>query len=227
MTWLWITLTVIAAYLVGSIPFGLLAGLWVKGIDIRQHGSRNIGATNAARVLGTPWFFVVLLLDGLKGAAPCIAAGFLSAQAGADLVIAAAVGALLGHFFSIYLRFKGGKGVATGLGVILVMTALPAGSIAPGWPLPGLCALVVFGGALLLTRIVSASSIIAALSVPALYVLWLDEAALEPPLLWRFVFLTAVAVFVVFKHRGNVARIMSGKEPRLGDKKKDQTGAEA
>jgi acyl phosphate:glycerol-3-phosphate acyltransferase len=220
MTWLWISLTVVAAYLVGSIPFGLLAGLWFKGVDIREHGSRNIGATNAARVLGTRWFFVVLILDALKGAVPCIVAALLSAQAGVDLVIAAAVGALLGHFFSIFLRFKGGKGVATGLGVVLVMTALPAGSIAPGWPLPALCALLVFGAVLLLTKVVSASSIVAALSVPAFYVLWLDEAALEPPLLWRFVFLTAVALFVIVKHRGNIARIMRGKEPRLGERKK-------
>jgi acyl phosphate:glycerol-3-phosphate acyltransferase len=220
MTWLWISLTVLAAYLVGSIPFGLLVGRWVKGIDIREHGSRNIGATNAARVLGTPWFFVVLVLDALKGAVPCIAAVLLSAHAGVDLVIAAAVGALLGHFFSIYLRFRGGKGVATGLGVVLVITALPAGSLAPGWPLPALCAVLVFGAALWLTRIVSVSSIVAALSVPALYLVWLDAAALEPPLLWRFLFLVAVAVFVVIKHRGNMVRVMRGQEPRLGDKKR-------
>jgi acyl phosphate:glycerol-3-phosphate acyltransferase len=222
MMWVWIIGTVVAAYLVGSIPFGLIAGKLVRGVDIREHGSRNIGATNAARVLGTRWFFVVLFLDALKGAAPCVVAIPLSAYAGVDLVIAAAVGALLGHFFSIYLRFKGGKGVATGLGVVLVMTAMPAGSFAPGWPLAGLSALAVFGVALWLTRIVSISSMVAALSVPAWYVLWLDEAALQPPLLWRFLFLVAVAVFVVIKHRGNMVRVMRGQEPRLGDKKRAQ-----
>src|SRR5690606_19298027 len=131
MTFVWIIGTLIVAYLVGSIPFGLIAGKLVKGVDIRQHGSRNIGATNAARVIGWKWFPVVLLLDALKGAGPCLAGHFLSSQAGVDLVLFAAIGALLGHFFSIYIGFKGGKGVATGLGVVLVITASP-------WPVAAL-----------------------------------------------------------------------------------------
>ena len=212
MTALWIIGTLIVAYLVGSIPFGLIAGKLVKGVDIRVLGSRNIGATNAARVIGWKWFPVVLLLDAAKGAGPCLAGHFLIQTARADLVLFAAIGALLGHFFSIYIGFKGGKGVATGLGVVLVITAAP-------WPLAALCALGVFALVLLATRYVGIASVVSAVSIPLFYYVWLGNAALIEPLMWRFVLLIVVALFVVIKHRGNIRRVIAGEEPRIGKKR--------
>lgn len=215
MAWLWITATLIGAYLVGSIPFGLIAGRVIKGVDIREHGSRNIGATNAARVIGLKWFPVVLLLDALKGAGPCLAGLILSPHAETDLVLVAAVGALLGHVYSVYLRFKGGKGVATGLGVVLVMTTVPDLHV----PLPALCALGVFALMVLATRMVSVASIAAALSIPAFYYAWLGATTFTSPYDRRFVFLVVVSLFVVVKHRANIRRVMNGSEPRIGHKK--------
>ncbi|MCA8937729.1 MAG: glycerol-3-phosphate 1-O-acyltransferase PlsY [Planctomycetes bacterium] len=215
MVWLWISATLIGAYLVGGIPFGLIAGKLIKGVDIREHGSRNIGATNAARVIGWKWFPVVLALDALKGVGPCLVGLWLAARAGVDLALWAALGALLGHVYSIYLKFKGGKGVATGLGVVLVLTTVPDLHV----PLPGLCALGVFVLILLATRMVSVASIVASLSIPAFYYAWLGATTFTSPYDWRFVFLTVVSLFVVVKHRANIRRIMNGNEPRIGKKK--------
>lgn len=217
MTALWIIGTLIAAYLVGSIPFGLIFGYLIKGVDIRRHGSRNIGATNAARVIGWKWFPLVLLLDAAKGAGPCLAGELLRDSAGVDLALLAAIGALLGHFYSVFIGFKGGKGVATGLGVVLVLTALPESGV----PAPALCALGVFAVTLLATRYVSAASMVAALSIPAFYIVWIGSDALGTGLMWRFLFLVAVALLVVIKHRANVRRIMLGEEPRLKRKPRE------
>ncbi len=214
MTWLWIIGTLLAAYLVGSVPFGLIFGYLVKGVDIRQHGSRNIGATNAARIIGFKWFPLVLLLDALKGAGPCLAGYFLSERVGADLALFAGIGAVLGHFYSCYIGFKGGKGVATGLGMVLVLTMMPDTHI----PLAALCAFGVFAFFLAVTRIVSAASIMAALSLPVFYFIWIGQPALSEPLMWRFLFLIFVCLFVVVKHRANMRRMMNGQEPRIGRK---------
>jgi glycerol-3-phosphate acyltransferase PlsY len=215
MNFLWIIGTLALAYLVGSIPFGLIAGKLLKGVDIREHGSRNIGATNAARVIGWKWFPVVLMLDALKGAGPCLAGMYLMRFTTYDLALLAAFGALMGHFYSVYLKFKGGKGVATGLGIVLVLTSVPPTSL----PIPAFCALGVFAVILLATRIVSISSIIAALSIPAWYYAWLGPQTWTEPYDLRFIFLCVVAVAVVVKHRGNIRRIMAREEPRLGRKK--------
>lgn len=220
MDWLWIIGTLIAAYLVGSIPFGLIAGRLIKGVDIREHGSRNIGATNAARVIGWKWFPIVLMLDALKGAGPCLAGMSLMRYTTVDLVLFAAIGALLGHLYSVYLKFKGGKGVATGLGVVLVLTVVPD----PHVPVPALCALGVFALIMFVTRYVSAASILAALSIPAFYYAWLGGTMLTDPYQWRFIFLCIVSLFVVIKHRGNIRRIMAGEEPRVGSKAEAQNG---
>jgi acyl phosphate:glycerol-3-phosphate acyltransferase len=214
MTYAWIIGTLLVSYLVGSVPFGLLAGKLIKGVDIREHGSRNIGATNAARVIGWKWFPVVLMLDAMKGAGPCLAGMWLSEHAGADLVLFAAIGALAGHLYSVYLKFKGGKGVATGLGVVLVLTVVPEFHA----PLPALSALGVFALVLLATRMVSIASMVAGLSIPAFYYAWLGTTMFTDPYQWRFIFLVIISLAVVIKHRGNIRRIMNGTEPRLGRK---------
>lgn len=215
MEWAWIAGVGLAAYLLGSVPFGLLTGFLVRGVDIREHGSRNIGATNAARVLGWKWFPVVMLLDASKGFGASLAGLLLSQRGGVDLALVGGLCSLLGHFFPLYLKFRGGKGVATGLGVVLVLTALPAS----GWPWPGLAALGTFVLVLLVTRMISASSMVAALSLPCWYAGMVGSRLEQQPWLGRMIFFGFVAAFVIVKHRGNLKRIIKGEEPRLGRKR--------
>ncbi|MBX3473266.1 MAG: glycerol-3-phosphate 1-O-acyltransferase PlsY [Planctomycetes bacterium] len=208
------------SYLIGSIPFGLIAGLVLKGVDIRTVGSGNIGATNAARVIGWKWFPLVLVLDALKGFGPTALAGLLN-DAGIlgysailDYVIIAAVGALAGHAFSVYLKFKGGKGVATGLGVMLAITGIPATVV----PVPTLCAMGVFMLVLAVFRMISASSVLATASIPFFYWLFTSPDTLQNPWRSRLIFISLACAFVVWKHRGNMRRILQGTEPRVGQK---------
>lgn len=115
----------VLCYLIGAVPFPVLVSKWVKGIDLRQHGSGNMGAANAGRVLGKQWFVVVFLLDFLKGAAATyLARAFLPAFTGADVLLAAAIGAavsVLGHCFPVYVGFKGGLGLAASAGSLVII----------------------------------------------------------------------------------------------------------
>ncbi len=211
MSWIWTAAAFVSAYLVGSVPFGLLAGL-LRGVDIRLHGSHNIGATNAGRVLGRPWFWIVLVLDAGKGAGCALAGLALAPQVGTDLALFCGLGAIIGHFFPLYLRFKGGKGVATGLGVILVLATPPGTSI----PWPALASLALFLLVLGLLRMVSAGSVTAALALPVAYGLWLGPSVSESFYQTRLAFFAVMAAAVVLKHRANLKRILAGTEPRLG-----------
>lgn len=203
------------AYLLGSIPTGYLAGKLLKGIDIREHGSRSTGATNVLRTLGKWPASAVLLVDVLKGAAAIAFARwfylwFSSGPTGAPsptsdpqiwepwLVCLAGLAALLGHGRSIWLNFTGGKSAATGLGVLLAMS----------WPI-GLGVAAAFGLALAVSRIVSLSSMLAALTAIALV------CVLEQPLPYRLLVITG-AIYVVMRHRANIRRLLAGTEPRLG-----------
>lgn len=203
------------AYLLGSIPTGYLAGKLLKGIDIREHGSRSTGATNVLRTLGKWPASAVLLVDVLKGAAAIAFARwfylwFSSWPTGAPsptsdpqiwepwLVCLAGLAALLGHGRSIWLNFTGGKSAATGLGVLLAMS----------WPI-GLGVAAAFGLALAVSRIVSLSSMLAALTAIAL------ACVLEQPLPYRLLVI-AGAIYVVMRHRANIRRLLAGTEPRLG-----------
>lgn len=207
------------AYLIGSVPFGLLVGR-MRGIDPRMAGSGNIGATNVGRLLGGRFFALVFILDMLKGLVPMLAAAAVLARfhgavrnyRAADYLLWLAVGfaAILGHMFSVFLKFKGGKGVATSSGVVL--------GLFPYYTLP---ALVAMGCWLLIfktTRYVSVASMCAAI-VFALAYMGLGLAAGWPvfgeqwPLL-LFAFL--VAFMIVYKHRGNLARLRAGTENRFG-----------
>jgi glycerol-3-phosphate acyltransferase PlsY len=209
--WLWIP----AAYLSGSVPFALLLGL-ARGVDIRKHGSGNVGATNCGRVLGRKWGVACFLLDVLKGSLPVAAAGvamgWTDGQAPGAwpwqwLSIAAA--AVLGHVFPVWLRFRGGKGVATGFGVLLGV-----------WPiltLAGVAGVVTWLAVLGVFRYVSLASIVAALALP------LYAAAAGAWLGWsmqqRLPFIivsAALAVLVAVRHRGNIRRLLAGTEPRVG-----------
>ncbi|HEV2437720.1 MAG TPA: glycerol-3-phosphate 1-O-acyltransferase PlsY [Verrucomicrobiae bacterium] len=213
----------VTAYLLGSIPTGYLVAR-AKGIDIRTVGSGNIGATNAMRALGKPAGIFVLLVDALKGYAACYAGIIIYANFGpaseihslADLsaliqqaqncVIVAGLFAVLGHNFPCWLKFKGGKGIATSAGVYL--------ALAP-WAL--LIAAVVFLVALLATRYVSVGSISAAVALPA--AVWI----LPPHNPWLGIVTTVLGVMAIYKHKGNLQRLAAGTESRLQFKKKETT----
>jgi len=215
MWWLW----VVGGYLCGSIPFGLLLGK-AKGIDIRQAGSGTIGATNLTRLLGRPWGVLCFVLDVLKGAVPVVAAGASMGLLGegdvpaADAWVWLAVGAaaVLGHVFPVWLKFKGGKGVATGVGVL-----------AGFWPtltLPGLCAFGTWVVLVSIFRYVSFASMIAAVSLPGfLFALALLRGAEHAQLLPFYVVSALLVLLVVMRHRSNIARLLAGTESKIGDSK--------
>ncbi len=221
--WVWL---IPSAYVAGSIPFGYLIGR-ARGLDIRQHGSKNVGATNVGRVLGRGLGLICFLLDVSKGAVPVIVAGVLN-----DLItqpitsippsqmwlwLAVACAAVLGHMHSLFLGLRGGKGVATGFGAMLAM-----------WPLltfPALGAMVVWYAMLRLTRYVSIASMTASLSLPLAYLVRAlppDATDIElsqtvaqvwqtsPPL----IITTVLALLIIFKHRANIARLRRGEEPK-------------
>lgn len=203
------------AYLFGSTPTGYLAGKLLKGIDIREHGSKSTEATNVLRTLGKWPALVVLLIDVLKGVGAIVFAGWffpwiyrsppVTPPTALDLqtwvpwaVCLAGLAALLGHGRSIWLSFTGGKSAATGLGLLLALS----------WPV-GLGAAAVFGAVLALFRIVSLGSMLAALTAIALI------CALEQPLPFRLLVI-AGSIYVILRHRANIQRLLAGTEPRLG-----------
>ena len=200
-------LTALGAYLLGSIPFGLLVAK-ARGVDIRTAGSGNIGATNAMRVLGKPAGVLVLFLDALKGYAAAhflprlLLAAFSSSDAVPDLLpLLAGICAVLGHNYTCWLKFKGGKGIATTAGVYL--------ALAP-WAL--LIALVVFVLAVGLSRYVSVGSIAAAVALPM--AVWIMKPG-EPCLI---IVTCALGVLAIYKHKSNLQRLRAGTENRLGQK---------
>ncbi len=211
-------LLLLFAYLLGSVPFGLLIAR-AHGIDLRTVGSGNIGATNVSRALGRKWAYVCFVLDVAKGLVPMLLArrlGIVSEQpATQELFFWMLVGAaaVCGHIFPVYLRFKGGKGVATSLGVGL--------GLWPYFTLCGIAAFVVWSVCVLIWRYVSLASIVAATSFPiALTIL---TAALED---WRFgqlwpLFIVAVlmALLIVARHAENIKRLLEGSESKILQKK--------
>jgi glycerol-3-phosphate acyltransferase PlsY len=202
---LWLPILAIA-YLLGSIPFGYLLVRILRKEDIRATGSGNIGATNVARSGGKGLGLLTLFLDLLKGfAAVWIAKQFAPGTPGfpSDLAVAAGIAAVLGHVFPIWLRFKGGKGVASALGVFIAIA-----------PLAALCALGVFVVVFALTRYVSLASILAAVMMPVFCLLWMPDRS--PVFVGGVIFLS---LLVIAKHHANISRLMQGKESRFGSKK--------
>jgi glycerol-3-phosphate acyltransferase PlsY len=185
-------LLAVASYLIGSIPHSYLAGR-MRGIDLRQHGSGNLGATNAFRVLGARWAAPVMLLDVAKGFVPTYFFPRIAGD-GVSWALVFGVAAILGHVFPVYMRFRGGKGMATGAGVFL---ALAPAAVAIG--------LLVWSLVVAATRIVSIGSIAAALALPAL-VWWIYGSGLV------FAVAIALAGFVLVTHRANIHRLLRGEE---------------
>jgi acyl phosphate:glycerol-3-phosphate acyltransferase len=206
-------LYIVAAYLIGSIPFGYITGKLLKGIDIREHGSRNVGATNVLRVVGKGPGIAVYLLDACKGLVPVLIAKRLFPGSGFNVEwfhIAVALAAILGHIFTPYLRFKGGKGVATASGTMLALA-----------PLPLLIALFCFGIVFALTRYVSLGSLSAALVFPiavAMEKILTNRDPLTPMLAVGWL----LFIMVLVTHRTNIVRLVQGTENRISFKAKPQ-----
>jgi glycerol-3-phosphate acyltransferase PlsY len=203
---------IIAAYLLGSIPFGLIIAK-AHGKDLRSIGSGNIGATNLSRALGRKWAYLCFILDAAKGLAPMlVAAGFISSPPRIlELLLVLAVGcaAVLGHIFPIYIKFKGGKGVATSFGVAIGL-----------WPYYTTCSLFALGVwavTVLIWRYISLASITASVAFPLALVLvivltpgW-DFANLWPLLIAA----TTIPLIVIVRHRPNIKRLIAGTENKV------------
>jgi acyl phosphate:glycerol-3-phosphate acyltransferase len=213
----WIVLALIPlAYLVGSIPFGLLIGR-ARGIDPRTAGSGNIGATNVGRLLGKKYFAIVFTLDLLKGLIPVAAAGIIlhsTPHATQDFLLWLLVGAaaIVGHMFSIFLKFQGGKGVATSAGVLL--------GVFPYYTIPGIIAIAIWIILFKATRYVSLASIFGVLAFPIMYVIvgLLAGWPIFHEQLTLLIFATLMALLIVYRHRGNIARLRDGTENRFAAK---------
>jgi glycerol-3-phosphate acyltransferase PlsY len=190
--------SVILGYLMGSIPSGWIAGHWLKGIDLRELGSGSTGATNVLRQVGKGPALVVFLIDVGKGAAAVLIARALGQ--GDWIQVLAGLTALAGHIWPVWLGFKGGKAVATGLGMFLGLA----------WPV-GLASFGVFWLTLWIFRIVSLSSVLAAVSLPLLMIRFSGIDS--------YILIALVAMgLVLWRHRSNLSRILEGSEPKVGQK---------
>lgn len=199
------SLAVVLSYLIGSLPTGYLAGK-ARRIDIRAAGSGNIGATNVFRVLGKAAGISVLLVDGIKGFAaarwvPLLVLQFFAGESRENLALAAGAGAVLGHVYTCWLKFQGGKGIATSAGVGLA------------WA-PAACAttLGIWGIVFIRTRYVSVASIVAAVVLPI--AVWCFGGGPTMTCV-----MTAMAVLVIYKHKANIRRLLAGTENRAGTAK--------
>jgi len=209
-----------ATYFIGAIPFGLIVGR-LKGIDVRTAGSGNIGATNVGRLLGKKFFFVTFVLDLSKSLLPMLVASILVSRIPETdrdwrvylLWLLVGFAAVIGHMFSVFLKFKGGKGVATSAGLML--------GLYPYFTMPGVLAIVIFAVVLFTTRYMSVASMTGACSLPLIYAIagglvgWPIFGA-QLPLL---VFAIVIALLIVYKHRGNIQRLVNGTENRFGVKR--------
>ncbi len=203
MTWFVWVAAIAASYAVGSVPFGYVLGK-LHGVDVRAHGSGNVGATNVARVLGYPLGVLVFVLDVGKGAlAAGLLPGYICGVHEGMLPILSGAAAILGHVFPVFLRFRGGRGVATACGALAWIM-----------PLPTAIALATWVTIVLWTQYVSAASLLAAVSVPVgVLSLYHREIHLHLP---EIVFSGLIALLVVVRHIPNIRRLIAGTENRIG-----------
>ena len=190
--------SLVLGYLLGSIPSGWLAGRWLKGIDLRELGSGSTGATNVLRQVGKGPALVVFLIDVGRGAAAVLIARALGL--GDWIQVLAGLTALAGHIWPVWLGFKGGKAVATGLGLFLGLA----------WPV-GLASFGVFLAVFSLSRYVSLASVLAAISLPLLMAAGTDSNA-------NLVVALVAMLLVLWRHRSNIKRLINGTEPKLNQK---------
>lgn len=191
-------LFVVLSYLIGSISTGVIIAKYIYKIDLKSVGSGNIGATNVMRALGKKMGILTLIGDALKGVIPTLFATLYQPfPINQQLIFFCALAAFLGHLFPFYLKFKGGKGVATALGIAIVL-----------FPLQTLLCAIVFFAVVLKTRIVSISSILAALSLP-IFVSFKAQSG------YMLSLAIIISVLVIFKHKDNIHRLLEGKENKL------------
>lgn len=202
----------VVSYTFGAIPFGFIIGK-AKGIDIREHGSKNIGSTNVTRTLGKRWGILCFILDFLKGFLPSFIAIFiLPKHLGitgnyADIcIILAIIGSFIGHIFPIYLKFKGGKGVATGAGSLLALTPLAVVIGLVGW-------VIIYK----ISRYVSLASIMAAVIVAVMTNI-LSIFSIYPISVTLQIFVAIISLIAIIKHKSNIVRLMNGTENRFEKK---------
>lgn len=191
---------IVLCYLIGAIPFGVIAGRLTRGIDVRDYGSGSIGATNVLRIVGARAGTLVFLADLAKGAAAVALAGFLLGTAYGQM--AGAVAAVIGHSWPVYIGFQGGRGVTTGFGALLMMA----------WPVALIC-LGIFIVVVALSRYVSLGSMLAGLSM-LLVMIPIVLLGQEP--FAYLVYGLIIVPIVIFRHRGNIQRLLAGKEPKFG-----------
>lgn len=194
------------SFLIGGIPFGYLVGRFVLKDDIRNHGSGNIGATNVGRVIGWKWGGFVLFLDALKGLLPTWGAAIyateqLPASMHWDAPVAAGLTAIIGHMYPIYLRLRGGKGVATAVGVLLVLAPKSLG-----------VAFLAFAIVVAACRIVALGSIVAALTFGGFQLYQMRQSLWETNHLSMTIFSITIPLLVIWRHRSNLRRLISGTE---------------
>lgn len=217
MTILWIILAMLIAYLIGSVPFGFIIPKVFKGIDIREHGSKNVGSTNVKRILGFKYALPVFLLDCFKGALPIIIVRYilgyneLNFVNGFDIVILYGMGAVLGHIFPVWLNFKGGKAVATGVGAAMALS-----------PIVGLSGIAIFFIVAFSTKYVSIGSVVATFLVGVGMFLdtWLDHTKDFASQSINLSVMSLLVLLVIFMHRKNFVRLYNGTESRIGSKQK-------
>jgi glycerol-3-phosphate acyltransferase PlsY len=216
-----LAIIVILSYLIGSIPNSIIISRAVSGIDIRKHGSGNAGGTNVMRVLGWKYGLVVIFLDALKGALAVVIISrlfygplpFENVSPFDDFTlvqIIAGMSAVIGHIWTVFAEFKGGKGIATALGMLLTLITIDM-----------LIAVGIFALVVLISRYVSLGSIIAAISVPA--TLFIRENLFHvdiPGYSTLFPFIIGVTALVIFTHRKNLVRIINGNESKISFRKK-------
>ncbi len=189
------------AYLLGSIPFGLLIGKWAAGIDVRQHGSQNIGATNVFRVVGKKWGILVFILDALKGSLAVLLPQMTGIIYPAPNLLVLAIISILGHSFPLWLSFKGGKGVATAFGVFVALC-----------PLPALLAFAVFILVFRISHILSLGSLAAAITFPIMISLTYKG---KDSFIWYLGVSLFLLCFIFYTHRKNIQRLRQGEEKKL------------
>ena len=214
---------IVGSYLLGAIPFGLLIG-WMRGVDVRTRGSCNIGATNVGRVVGRRWGYACLALDILKGFAPALAASLTLVGDRANphdqlALLLVAIAAVLGHVFPVYLGFRGGKGVATTVGVAL--------GIWPYFTIPMALSLIVYAAVRFTTGMVSAGSLLLAISFPAALFAYLCVRGLALADHWPLqVVSVLLGLMIIIRHRENIRRLLGGRELDLeGDSDTDLKAA--
>ncbi|BBI33182.1 glycerol-3-phosphate 1-O-acyltransferase PlsY [Cohnella abietis] len=199
-------IAVVVSYLLGSISFSILFARWLRKIDIRDHGSGNAGATNTLRVLGKGPAIAVFLLDIAKGSA-AVLIGLWLGDGEKWVPVACGLASIWGHNWPIYFRFKGGKGIATTIGALILWAFMPT-------LIAGIVAIV----AIVITRYVSLGSLIFAILLPLLFYLY----DLESAYIWGTL---VVALLAIFRHRKNIVKLMNGTENKLGSKKGEPHGA--